>query len=125
MVTRKSPSAVTTVIKATTAKKKPAVAPVKKVAKKIFPAKNPPEKNSAIQAAKPKKTKLVRDSFTMPAPEYAVIAQVKKACLAAGFEIKKSELLRIGIALIQKLDSNGIREVHATLPPLKAGRPKK
>ena len=33
-----------------------------------------------------------------------MLALVKKACLKAGFEIKKSELLRIGVALISQID---------------------
>ncbi|MBC7454258.1 MAG: hypothetical protein H7335_11235 [Massilia sp.] len=71
------------------------------------------------------KTKLVRDSFTMPEHEYAVLGQVKKACLKAGFEIKKSELLRIGVALISQLDLATLQSVLAGLPQLKTGRPNK
>src|SRR5471032_2128865 len=69
--------------------------------------------------------KLVRDSFTMPEQEYAVLGQVKKACLKAGFEIKKSELLRIGVALISQIDLATLQNVLAALPQLKTGRPKK
>jgi hypothetical protein len=53
-----------------------------------------------------------------------VLGSVKKACLKAGVEVKKSELLRIGVALISKMDVDGLKAVLATLPPLKAGRPK-
>jgi hypothetical protein len=67
----------------------------------------------------------VRDSFTMPEQEYAVLGQVKKACLKAGFEIKKSELLRIGVALIRQIDLATLKNVLAGLPQLKTGRPKK
>jgi len=74
---------------------------------------------------KPKKTKLVRDSFTMPEAEYAVLGEVKKACLKAGVDVKKSELLRIGVALIRQLDVARLKEILADLPTLKAGRPKK
>ncbi|MBC7500618.1 MAG: hypothetical protein H7315_08980 [Herminiimonas sp.] len=73
---------------------------------------------------KVKKAKLVRDSFTMPDVEYQVLADMKKAALKAGFEIKKSELLRIGVALIQKTDIEKLRSMLAALSPLKAGRPK-
>ena len=62
---------------------------------------------------KPRKEKLVRDSFTMPEQEYAVLGQVKKACLKAGFEIKKSELLRIGVALISQIDMATLKGVLA------------
>lgn len=87
-------------------------------------------KPAAKQAAKPKvektkKPKLVRDSFTMPEQEYALLAQLKKACLAAGVEIKKSELLRIGVAQLAGLDVKKLAAAQAALTPLKAGRPKK
>jgi hypothetical protein len=68
--------------------------------------------------------KLVRDSFTMPEREYAVLAEVKQACLKAGFEIKKSELLRIGVALISQIDMATLQSVLASLPQLKTGRPR-
>ena len=74
---------------------------------------------------KVKKPKLVRDSFTMPEAEYQVLGDVKKACLRAGVGVKKSELLRVGVALIRKLDLAKLKEVLAGLPPLKAGRPKR
>ncbi|MFT5644809.1 MAG: hypothetical protein ACI83P_002372 [Janthinobacterium sp.] len=74
---------------------------------------------------KARKSKLVRDSFTMPEQEYAVLGQVKKACLKAGFDIKKSELLRIGVALINQIDLVTLKTVLVALPQLKTGRPKK
>jgi len=74
---------------------------------------------------KSKKAKLVRDSFTMPEAEYAVLGEVKKACLKAGIEVKKSELLRVGVALIRQLDILRLKEILGSLPTLKAGRPKK
>jgi hypothetical protein len=70
------------------------------------------------------KPRLVRDSFTMPEREYAVLAEVKQACLKAGFEIKKSELLRIGVALISQIDLATLQSVLASLPQLKTGRPR-
>jgi hypothetical protein len=110
--------------------KKPVAArkPLTKAAVKDVKATKPPKvakvKAEAIELPKVKKAKLVRDSFSMPEPEYAVLGAVKKACLKAGVEVKKSELLRIGVALIQKMDVAGLKAVLGTLPPLKAGRPK-
>lgn len=74
---------------------------------------------------KAKKAKLVRDSFTMPEDEYQVLNDVKKACLKAGLAVKKSELLRIGVALIKGLDNAKLKAAIASLPLVKAGRPKK
>jgi hypothetical protein len=73
-----------------------------------------------VEAVRPA---LVRDSFTMPEQEYAVLGAVKQACLKAGFEVKKSELLRIGVALLGQLDTASLRAVLASLPQLKTGRP--
>jgi uncharacterized membrane protein YadS len=59
----------------------------------------------------------------MPQAEYAVLAQVKQACLKAGVEVKKSELLRIGVALLGQIDVAAVQAVLASLPQLKTGRP--
>ena len=74
---------------------------------------------------KVKKAKLVRDSFTMPETEYAVLSHVKKACLSAGIEAKKSQLLRVGLLLLSTTDVVTLKTLIANLEPLKAGRPKK
>lgn len=103
---------------------KPAAKPaVRKPAAKVATAPKAPPATVETRE-KVRKTKLVRDSFTMPEQEYAVLGQVKKACLKAGFEIKKSELLRIGVALISEMDLATLRSVLAELPQLKTGRPK-
>jgi hypothetical protein len=100
---------------------KAAVKPATKVVAKTRRA------SAAVVVAKDKvhKGKLVRDSFTMPEQEYAVLGQVKKACLKAGFEVKKSELLRIGVALISQIELATLQNVRDALPQLKTGRPKK
>jgi hypothetical protein len=79
----------------------------------------------AAKAGKSASDKVVRDSFTMPVKEYAKIAKVKEACLKAGFQIKKSELLRIGIALISDMGPKKLKSAQAKLDLIKTGRPKK
>jgi hypothetical protein len=111
---RKTPAGKATVA---TPKAKTVAAPVGKPQVKVKPEADAKEKS--------KKAKLVRDSFTMPEAEYAVLGEVKKACLKAGIEVKKSELLRVGVALIRQLDILRLKEVLGSLPTLKTGRPKK
>jgi len=105
----------------------PAAAP-EKTAAKALPKKDAVARDSAKKKdaakAKPKKIKIVRDSFTMPEPEYKVLGEVKRTCLKAGIEVKKSELLRVGVALLQKLKIEDLRASLAELMPVKAGRPK-
>jgi hypothetical protein len=138
---RAGPAAAKPAVKpaAKAAAKKPVAKPAAKPAAKKTAApasaakpKAPPRKPAAKPAApeeqvreKAKKSRLVRDSFTMPEHEYEVLGQVKKSCLKAGFEIKKSELLRIGVALISQLDLATLQNVLASLPQLKTGRPRK
>lgn len=109
------------------AKPDPAVKAIAAKAPKVpvKAAEKPVAKPTVESKEKPKKPKLVRDSFTMPEAEYAVLGEVKKACLKAGIEVKKSELLRVGVALIRQLDTAKLKEILAGLPALKAGRPKK
>ena len=72
-----------------------------------------------------KKQKLVRDSFTMPEAEYAALGEMKKACLRDGVEVKKSELLRVAVSLLRKMDVLQLQQALAELTPVKAGRPSK
>jgi hypothetical protein len=120
--------------------KAPAKAPVKRAATAApKPAAKAPAKRAAsvpaavkravkavVNAAQPAtgNPALVRDSFTMPEGEYAVFASAKQRCLQAGVEIKKSELLRIGMALVGQLDVATLSAVLAGLPQLKTGRPR-
>jgi hypothetical protein len=116
--------------------KKAAVAPAKPVRAKAAPTPAKVAREAARAIAAPVKSArakaapapavrphLVRDSFTMPEQEYAVLATVKQACLKAGFEVKKSELLRMGVALLGQLDTASLRAVLDSLPQLKTGRP--
>ena len=105
------------------AAKRAAVTKAKPSAKKT-PTKSA-KKVTTTKADKLIKPQLVRDSFTIPESEYAVLAKVKKACLKEGFEIKKSELIRIGIALLADLSSSKVKTAKKKLQTVKTGRPRK
>jgi hypothetical protein len=104
---------------------KPAAKPAVKRAAATLPAAmtRPVKAAAAVQPPAGNPT-LVRDSFTMPEAEYAVFASAKQRCLQAGVEIKKSELLRIGMTLVGQLDVTMLQAVLAGLPQLKTGRPR-
>ena len=106
------------------AKAAPTPAKVAQQAARAIAAPTKSTRTKAAPAPAPlARPRLVRDSFTMPEQEYAVLATVKQACLKAGFEVKKSELLRIGVALLGQLDTASLRAVLDSLPQLKTGRP--
>ncbi len=106
------------------AKKAPVAAARKKPA---GPAKSVPVAAAKDSDKKPSKlrARLVRDSFTMPESDFALIAALKSRALAAKREAKKSELLRAGLHVLMALDSDTLLGALGRLQPLKVGRPKK
>jgi hypothetical protein len=80
---------------------------------------------SSTSVAKASKPKAVRASFTVPKDEYATLAELKKTCQSKGIEVKKSQLLRAGIALLRDLDSAKLTKLIAALPATKSAPGKK
>jgi hypothetical protein len=77
----------------------------------------------AVKADKPKKPKLVRDSFTIPKAEYGVLQALKERAGKLGRPAKKSEVLRAGITLLAGLPDGAFVAALAAVPTLKTGRP--
>lgn len=98
------------------AKKPAAKAPVPKAA-----ASNPIELAALPQ--KTKKNKLVRDSFTIPKPEYVVLDALKQRAARLTRPAKKSELLRAGIKILAALSDAAFLTALAQVPAIKTGRP--
>lgn len=69
--------------------------------------------------------KLVRDSFTMPAADFALIDTLKARALDGKRHAKKSELLRAGLRTLAELTSVQLIAALDALAPVKTGRPKK
>ena len=79
----------------------------------------PPKKAPKVQA------RMVRDSFTMPEADFALVAALKARALAGRRETKKSELLRAGLHALAALDGVALLAALGALEPVKMGRPKK
>ncbi len=94
---------------------KPAAKATAKVAAKAAPAK----------PAKLKKPKMVRDSFTFPKAEYAVLDGLKMRAAKLGSPAKKTELLRAGIKAIAAMQDAAFVAALKAVPSLKTGRPAK
>ena len=73
---------------------------------------------------KAKKPKLVRDSFTIPKDEYAVIETLKERTARLSTPAKKSELLRAGRKVLSQLDDATLQKAMQSIPAIKTGRPK-
>ncbi|WP_395065285.1 hypothetical protein [Paraburkholderia silvatlantica] len=72
-----------------------------------------------------KKDKVVRDSFTMPKTDYQRIALLKRKCLEAGVEVRKSELLRAGLQMLEAAPQKRLLAAIEALETVKTGRPAK
>ena len=82
-----------------------------------------PKKANPTKLQKPKKEKVIRDSFTMPKQEFDKIADLKKQCMAFGINIKKSELLRAGLQALSSLTPQQLKIAVSQVEKIKTGRP--
>ena len=76
-----------------------------------------------VVAAVKAKHKLVRDSFTIPKDEYAVLAELKLRAGQLMRPAKKSEILRAGINALRGMTDKALVAALAAVPSLKTGRP--
>ncbi|WP_321934547.1 hypothetical protein [Paraburkholderia sp. J8-2] len=102
----------------------------KSASKAATPASAPAEAAAPAAAEKVKtkrvkKEKVVRDSFTMPKADYQRIALLKRKCLEAGVAVKKSEILRAGLQLLESAPQKRLLAAIAALETVKTGRPAK
>jgi hypothetical protein len=74
---------------------------------------------------KAKKVKLVRDSFTIPKPEYLILDNLKLRAADLKHPVKKSELLRAGIKALAAMTDAQLLLALKAVPMLKTGRPSK
>jgi hypothetical protein len=95
-----------------------------KAAKKTLPAVKA-DVEKPLKKDKPRKIKMVRDSFTMPESDYVKLAELKQKCLEAGVHVKKSELMRAGLLRLSRLNTTALLNAVAQVEIIKTGRPTK
>lgn len=79
----------------------------------------------AVKAEKPHKVKVLRDSFTMPKTEFAVLQALKQRATDGGRPAKKSEVLRAGVLALAEMGDAAFLAAMASVPAVKTGRPTK
>lgn len=79
----------------------------------------------AVKTEAETRVKLVRDSFTMPSEDYALIALLKSRAIDFKRPAKKSELLRAGLQVLMQLPDGSLQAALNALRTLPTGRPKK
>jgi hypothetical protein len=68
-------------------------------------------------------SRVIRDSFTIPDGEYELIPKIKKRCMKAGIGANKSEILRAGLAALDRMPDGELAKVFERIPRVKTGRP--
>lgn len=84
-----------------------------------------PTRAAQDKPVKPPKLRLVRDSFTMPEADFALVAALKSRALGLGRAAKKSELLRAGLQLLSQQEPTALLACLDRLQPIKTGRPRR
>lgn len=78
---------------------------------------------TATKLLKPKKPKLIRDSFTMPKLEHLLFEELKQRICKLGHAVKKSELIRAGIMVMAAMEDTRLVAAVTAVPTIKTGRP--
>lgn len=131
MVTLAKKKPVTKSTVAKTTKSAPKVVPVKPIVAPVAKSTQPEVKPlsqafaKTEKADKAKKPKMVRDSFTFPKAEYAVLDELKQRAVKLAQPIKKGELLRAGIKALTSMSDAAFLQAIKAVPAIKTGRPKK
>ncbi len=99
--------------------------PVAKAVKPVKPKPQPKAVAKAVSKVKVRKPKLVRDSFTIPKPEYLVLDTLKARANAIASPAKKGELLRAGIKALAAMSDAAFLTALKAVPAIKTGRPVK
>jgi hypothetical protein len=79
--------------------------------------------NAAKRPRAYRMVRVIRDSFSMPTADYALIAALKQRCLRLGLAMKKSELLRAGLTTLSQLPDESLLRVAMAVESVKTGRP--
>ena len=109
-------------VKVATTKTTPVEPKLKKNQAKVLTNAEAKPADAAV-AARVKKTKLVRDSFTIPKDEYLALQTLKERSIGLAKPAKKGELLRAGLLALANMSDAAFLATLAAIPALKTGRP--
>ena len=68
--------------------------------------------------------KTIRDTFTLPEDDYAIINHCKKRFLKQEVSVTKSEIIRIGLKVLEQMSDKEMGESYGLIKNIKIGRPK-
>lgn len=69
-------------------------------------------------------TKTIRDTFTLPEDDYVIIKHSRKRLLKQEISVTKSEIIRIGLKVLQEMSDKDLKDCYNLIKKVKIGRPK-
>lgn len=76
-----------------------------------------------IDPPAPKQQKVVRDTFSMPTGDYALINMLRQRYLSHGISATKSAIVRAGLHALNSMEASELKSVLGELEQVKPGRP--
>lgn len=99
-------------------------APLKSAAGRTAQSKQHVAKPTTEKPVKVKKSKLVRDRFTLPKTEYTVLDELKQRADKLAHTVKKSELLRAGVKALAAMPDRAFLSALNAVPAIETGKTK-
>jgi hypothetical protein len=81
------------------------------------------ETTKSAEVSAPVIVPVVRDTFTFPEADYALIAEIQDRCLRSATMINKSEIVRAGLKALTRMSDVELAEIVGGLTKVKPGRP--
>lgn len=82
-----------------------------------------PTKRKNSTKSKTESGKVVRDSFTMPEDDYALIDKTQRRFMRLAIMLNKGEILRAGLHALEQLSNAELKELSVKVEKVKTGRP--
>jgi choline kinase len=80
------------------------------------------EDNRDAKKNKETQTIVIRDSFSFPEEDYKLIEIIKNKLLLSGKNITKSEVLRLGLLILDEMSESKLRLAFEKIKKIKVGR---
>ena len=120
--TTRNPAATPAASQATEAVK--TAAPLKSADRRTAQSTQHVAKPKTEKPVKVKKSKLVRDRFTLPKTEYTVLDELKQRADKLAHTVKKSELLRAGVKALAAMPDGAFLSALNAVPAIETGNTK-
>lgn len=93
-------------------------------AESFFGDSQPTAQDEVSTRAETSVPKVIRDTFSLPPADYALLEQLRARALALGQAVNKSEFVRAGLRALIDMSELDFRQAIVQVEKIKPGRPK-